>query len=302
MSDKFGEPQSSVGREVAEQRLVSIEDIWLTVRHRWKVFVGAIIATTLLAVVYSFFVEPVYRAEVIFEVTTPNQSVQSSGLAEGFGDALGLSALGLGQNSERFVALAMLETRGSIHQFIAEKNLLPILFSDAWDSKKGAWNDPADAPNAWDGYEKFYKDVLYVEDDADTGIVSLSIQWKNRDVAAQWAKEYLRLLDEGLRHKALSRANQRIDFLRKELANANLSELRNSISNLIQSELNIMMATNSDKEFTFKVIDEALVPDEDSYVWPNRPLIAILGVVLGLFSGFLIVMFSEAMGRVREEA
>ena len=50
---------------------------------------------------------------------------------------------------------------------------------------------------------KIFKSILSVDEDKKSGLISLSISWKDPEVAAEWANDLVKQLNEQLREKQL---------------------------------------------------------------------------------------------------
>jgi uncharacterized protein involved in exopolysaccharide biosynthesis len=135
------------------------------------------------------------------------------------------------------------------------------------------------------------------EDDA-TGLVTLEIVWTDRVAAAQWANALVDRLNERLRQRTISEAQRSNDYLNKQLESANLLELRQAIFNLIEKNVSKIMLADARRDFAFRVIDPALVPDADHNVSPHLFLRVSLGLVVGFILGLMIAL---AHTMLREE-
>jgi uncharacterized protein involved in exopolysaccharide biosynthesis len=91
-----------------------------------------------------------------------------------------------------------------------------------------------------------------------------------------------------MRDQALEEASANLDYLQGELANTSLVTIQQSIGRLMESEFQKLMMARGRTEFSFRVIDPAVVPKERSR--PRRALIAVLGTMLGGFLGFLVAL------------
>lgn len=260
-----------------------------------------IIATTVLlaviSVVFALSQTNWYRAEVLLapveEQTTPSIGGQLGGLA-----ALAGVSVGGGESAE---AIATLRSRDFARDFIAEFELLPMFFAGDWDAQSGQWRiqESEDWPDLRDAIKFFHENVLTVTEGKDTGFVTLSVEWIDPDVAAFWAMELARRLNQRLRERALLEAETNVAYLQGELSQTNVLTLQQSIGRLLESELQKLMLARGNEEFAFRVVDAADVPKEHSK--PRRALIAIIGTMLGGILGMFIV-FVRHMVRSRQLA
>ena len=150
-----------------------------------------------------------------------------------------------------------------------------------------------------DVYLRFIEGVLGVAQNEQTGIVTVAITLGDRLVAAQWANEIVRLLNAKFRQSVAAEAERSIEYLNGELATASSVELRQVIHRLIETQIQTVMLTNVRKDFVFRVIDPAVAPDADYYVWPRRALMAALTVVIAGFLGLTFALIREAIGAAR---
>ena len=134
-----------------------------------------------------------------------------------------------------------------------------------------------------------------VAENKDTGTIAVSIDLKDRFVAAQWANSIVSLLNEKVRDRVAAEAQRSMSYLSGELDKASSVELRQVIHRLIEAQIETIMLANVRKDFVFRVIDPAVVQDADYYVSPRRVLLAFIGLLFGGFLGLCIAAFRDAM-------
>ena len=295
-------PQNAASQHLTEEHddfdlMVFWNTIW---QGRWLI-IGTTTIFSLLGVAYAFTATQWYRAEVLLAPAT-NKSVD--GLAGQLGGLGGLASLvgisvGAGGTSE---PLAILKSRDFTRAFIEELNLLPVFFARKWDAKAARWtpSNPKDWPDIRDGVKYFSEEVRGVQEDKKTGMITLTIEWKDAQVAAEWATLMVERVNDSMRARALAEAQTNVGYLQRELASASVVTLQQSIGRLLDGELQKLMMARGKKEFAFRVIDRPETPKWRS--WPKRPqtvaLCAAVGAVLSVFMVFL----RDAARRRRSEA
>lgn len=209
-----------------------------------------------------------------------------AGLLSRFGGDLGIDGAG---GQERDEALAVLKSRQFVQQFIADGNLLPVLFAERWDAGAKTWReaDPERIPSAWDGWMRFDRQVRTILEDRDRALVTIRIEWYDPELAAGWANELVARANQELRTRRLQQIAARLEFLQAELGRTQLVELRAAISKVMEAQINERMLANSRPEYAFRVIDPAVPPDRDQPERPKRLLLAVLGLVGGALAGLL---------------
>ena len=99
-----------------------------------------------------------------------------------------------------------------------------------------------------------------VDEDNKSGLINLSISWKDPVVAAEWANDLVKQLNEQLREKAIADSQKRVGYLEQELAKTTLQDMRGVLYNLLESEKQKAMLANVNEDFALEVIDPAVAP------------------------------------------
>lgn len=265
-----------------------VELVLLLWSKKWQiVLVSALFAAA--GILYAFLATPVYRAVVVLASTRTedgaNIRARLGGLASLAGLALGSPA------SDKADAIASLRSRALVEDFIQSNELLPVLFADKWDPVAKRWKDQdqEDWPDVREGVKYFIDHVRAVEEDATTGLVTLSVEWSDADAAAKWADDLVQRINERLRTRDLADSKLRLEYLNKQLDSSGSVELRQAVARLIEEEIQTIMLAQANAGYAFKIIDPVRVPHEP--IWPKKPLVVILVTLLGglLSSAFIIV-------------
>jgi uncharacterized protein involved in exopolysaccharide biosynthesis len=256
-----------------------------------------IIAITTLfiaaGVAYTIFATPVYHAE---SVLIANKPEQGSSLASSLGSLSSLAGINLGIPTGTTDALAVLRSRVFVEDFIRENDLLPVLFDEQWDAANARWidDDPDEWPDIQDGVKYFIDNVLTIDEDPSTGLVTLAVEWSDPILAAKWVEDMVVKINERLRSRDLSTSERRLEYLNDQLSRANLVELRQAMSRLIETEVQTMTLARAETEYAFRVIDPPRVPNE--IVYPKRISVLLLSFLLGGVIGTSIVLLRDSLG------
>lgn len=219
-----------------------------------------------------------------------------SALAGQFGGLASLAGVDLGGGSgTKNEAIATLKSRAFTEKFIKDENLLPVLFEEKWDNENHRWleSDQATVPSMWSAYELF-NGIRSIAEDTKTGLITLRIEWKDPVLAARWANLLVYRVNELLRAGAIDQAQRSIDYLKRELAKTSVVELQQGIYRLIEGQVNRIMLANVRDDYTFRLVDPAVVPMEK--VWPKRKLIVVIGGISGFVLGLTLAFLSSLFG------
>lgn len=274
--------------------------LWGYAKILWegRILLIAVVAVfTVLAVVYALLATPRYKVDVL--LAPAHDENAGSALLGPLGGLAGLAGIAIGRESTS-EALAVLESREFTRTFIEERNLLPVLFAEEWDPAKRDWRemDPALRPDIRDAVRFFDEAVRTVREDKATGLVTLTIEWTDSKLAAQWANELASRLNATLRDRALAEAQHNIEYLSGELKQTNVLTLQQAISNLLEREMQQLMLARGNEEFVFRVIDRAVPPKKRS--WPMRTLIVLAAMAMGsILASAYILIRHEVRSRLR---
>lgn len=270
-------------------------DVRAVLRAIWDSKISIILITTvctLAAVVYALMATEWYRAEVIL---APVAEESESMLAGSLGGIASLAGLNLGRSGSTAEAMAILRAREFVGRFIEDNGLLQILYAEDWDAERGAWRetDPAEQPDIRDAILYFLDNVLGVSQDKDSQLATVSIQWTDPELAARWANELADRLNEQMRRRAEREAETNVAYLQEELSRTNLVTLQQTISRLLETELQKLMLARGNEEFAFRIIDAAQPPKYRYY--PRRFAIVAFGGIVGGFIALVWVFLRRSL-------
>lgn len=220
---------------------------------------------------------------------TEEKGSNLSNLAGQFGGLAALAGVNLGGGGgTKDESIAFLKSRALTEKFIKDENLLPVLFSENWDSENKKWNveKPEDTPTMWDAYKIFNKSIRKVSEDRKTGLVTLAIEWKDPKLAADWAGKLVERVNKHMRERAVQESEKNLKYLKNALSRTSSVEVQEAIYGIIESQIKTIMLSKSREEYSFKVIDPPVVPEDR--IKPKRRQIVMLGFIIGIFLGVFI--------------
>jgi capsular polysaccharide biosynthesis protein len=141
----------------------------------------------------------------------------------------------------------------------------------------------------WKAVAKFNR-IRFVSENQKTGLVTLTMEWTDPQVSADWAMNLVAYANEEIRAKAIAEANERLEFLERALAETEVVEVRQVIYSLLEGQTKALMLANTRGEYAFKVLDPAFAPDHDDPTSPNKMLIIAAGLVLGILLGAILAL------------
>ena len=281
----------------SDENEIDLLELIRTLLQAWKTIVGITTVCVGLAFAYSLYAPEVFKAETLLSPATEEKSATSSALSQ-FGGLAAMAGISIPNDSNIEQVVATLKSRKFLSQYIDQKNLIPVLFEEIWDEGTQMWlvQTQEDEPTEQKAVNVFKK-ILSVDEDKKSGLINLSISWKDPVVAAEWANDLVKQLNEQLREKAIAESQKRVGYLEQELAKTTLQDMRAVLYNLLESEKQKAMLANVNEDFALEVIDPAVAPEAREK--PKRKLIVALGGVCGGFLGIFAIFFAQLVRKIK---
>lgn len=244
---------------------------------------GLTLLGTLAGTVYALKATPIYRAEtLLYPRESRGAGVLSAQLAQlsGFAD---LTGVGVG-GGNRQEPMGLLRSKGFVTRFIVNNDLATSI------------SPGASADNVHDAAEVFHRTVLSIFEDKRTGLITVGVKWRDPTVAAEWANAIVRQLNEEMRQRALKESEDNIRYLREQFEATTAVPLQESISRLLEAEMQKQMLARGAMDYSFRVLDAAEPPARPD--WPKRPLIVAMSFSLSLFVSVFAVALAAPLRRV----
>jgi uncharacterized protein involved in exopolysaccharide biosynthesis len=225
-------------------------------------------------------------------------SAQLGGLAS----LAGVSGIGGSAGDRSVEAIATLQSRELAREFIRDHGLVQRIFHENWDSEAGRWKaqDPEDWPDERDAVKFFREGMLSVSQDRKTQLITLSFTWTDPEEAAAWATELVSRVNSRMGERAEVESEDNLRYLNEELSRTKVVTLQQSVSRLIEVEMQkLMMARNSD-DYAVRTIDAAQVPKRRER--PKRALIAVASTLAGGMLALLWVGGRHAFRQYQQQS
>lgn len=274
---------------------ITLFDLWEIIYQSKKFLIISTLIFSMISVFYSLSLPPVWKANLLMISPQQTQSnFQNS--TSSLGGLASLAGISLPQSSNDVqTALAVLDSRIFLENFIIENNILEVLYNDDWDSENGEWYD--ERPNIWSAVNLF-KSLTSHKFDPDSGVIIFSIEWEDPELAASWTNNLIQELNNFLRDEEIKTGESNIFFLQQQAELASFSNLKLMLDDLILEEIKKITLAKASKDFAFKILDPAVVPLER--YGPQKRLIVIFGTIIGFSISIFLVFFRRFVTNLRE--
>tara|TARA_B100000902_G_C27194333_1_gene855629 strand:- start:223 stop:1143 length:921 start_codon:yes stop_codon:yes gene_type:complete len=257
---------------------------------------------SLSSIVTSLMMTNYYTSESILIA----REQQDSGSLSDFSGVASLVGVDLsGEGSSVFKIMEIIQSREFVRHLITFENVLPSLIaaegfdtssqkinfdSEKYDTESKTWTrEPGVNGNIIPSYleaHRAYLDMLSIGKDKITGLISIEFE----HVSPVFANEFLSLIIQEAnnlnREIDIQATTKALTYLRGELSQTPQMEIKQSISKLIENQLETRMMASIYDDYVLIPLEPPFVPDKKSS--PIRSLIVILST---LIAGLFIVMY-----------
>lgn len=261
------------------------------------------------SVFYSLSLPNIYKSEVTL---APTEEASGGGLSQMAGQLGGLGTLagvnlGPQGTDKTTMAIEVLQSRAFLTEFVKTYDILPeLMATEEWTPQGGLkynselynpetkeWVREVEPPKqpeptSWEYVEVFRNEVLLVDRDPETGLVTVSVNHQSPEITQQWAEWLVTDVNNHMRERDIEEAQRSLEYLDSELEKTSLSNMQQVFYQLIEKQTQTIMLANVRPEYIFQVLDPAVVPEQKAK--PSRALICIIGTFLGGFLSIGLVL------------
>lgn len=292
----------------------SLKDLVKIFRGKWRIITAFTFITTLISLIYSLVVPPVFLLKLVAE-------------PQGEDGTLGVQALSV------LSSFKFLET------FIEEENLLPWLFSEKWDTGKEEWRVPIDdIPSLRKGALRLKKRLVVIQQKGNSnGDIVIGLKSTDPVRATVVVNTMIKKLNFWLAQAAIKEAEAKIPYYQRQLdlyesssvVADNLDaieerevaekdrvpitpkDVREQLNdfggymvrqNLIDEMMaykNIIIEAKAERaQFALRVFDPASIPEFQERSWPKAIVLVPACLIGGFFFIVVILLGRGIVGRL----
>jgi len=291
-----------------EQSFEDEIDLLILVKEIWKKRIFIIISTAIISltsIIYALSLTNYYTSETIVNM---RDSQDTSMVSNSFGipSMLGLNLFG-GTNGSASEIIELIQSREFVKRLISFEDVLPSLLaiesydssskklifdSDVYDSKSKKWvrnvnNSQLSKPSYLEAH-RAYSEMLDVSIDKVSGLISLKFEHVSPIFAQQILSMIIQEANNFNREMDIKNTNLALSHFEKELSKTSLLEMKESINQLIETQLETRMMASIYDDYILVSIEPPFVPDRRSK--PSRSFIVIFSTLIGGLMSLLYVV------------
>lgn len=288
---------------------INIKNLFkILLNHKYKL-VSASLIFGIVVLSVSFLLNEKYTSKMILKVEHSGDEL-SSILGSQYGDLASLAGVSIGGGSEDLTAyaVALLQSNSFAERLMStdgvKVNLMAarkynfenqeiIIDASIYDESNNEWvrNPPykrSIIPSTLEIYEEVLKDDLTVSLDRRSGFIEVTFT----HISPVFARDFLNLIlkqaNELKRKNDYEEASKALYFLEENLKTTNQKELRDSLTKLIESQLQTLMLVDIREDYLLSAIEQPYLPEEE--IFPPKALLTFMGLFLGFISMFMYLI------------
>ena len=294
--------------KIKEQSFEDEIDLLVLFKAIWKKRIFNYIATTIISlasIIYALSLTNYYTSESILNI---RDSKDSSMVNNSFGlsSMVGLNLFG-GTNESASEIIELIQSREFVKRLIRLEDVLPSLLaiesydssskklifdSDVYDSKNKKWvrnvkHNQLSMPSYLEAH-RAYSEMLDVSVDKVSGLISLKFEHVSPIFAQKILSLIIREANNFNREMDIKNTNLALSHFEKELSKTSLLEMKESINQLIETQLETRMMASIYDDYILVSIEPPFVPDRRSK--PSRSFIVIFSTLIGGLMSLLYVV------------
>ncbi len=276
-------------------------------RKKWLIS-GISLGAGIVALVITFFLPNIYRAEAVIKPVRPES--EKSSLASKLGGIVpGIEIGGSGTLEDLEV---LLKSKDLTVRVFDKYNLYPKIFKDQFDPETGEFvpkkslfqglvsifggGEEPKPPGEWDAIRAADK-MLKVKADVKKGVLKVSFESEDPELSAEIVEYYLEEAKNRLQEEALRRATKNKEFIEKQLKIAVDPLIKERLYYLYGREVEKEMMAKNREQFAFTIVDPPKPPDRKTK--PRRGLTAVLTTIsVGFLTCFIVLVAESRKGRL----
>ena len=247
---------------------IDLRELFNVIWEGKKLIILITSVVAICSIVYSLKLPNYYSSESVL-IARDSQDAGALSQYSGLASLAGVSIPSSGDTSV-FEVIEIIKSREFVKHLMTFENVLPSIMAaksydaasqelyfdpEIYDAKTKTWTrepskNKGTKPSYLEAHKAYLKDMLSISQDKKTGLVSINIE----HISPIFAKDFLALLI-----KEANTLNQEVDidsstkalnYLKKELSQTSLVEIKKSINQLIEAQLETQMMANIHDEYS----------------------------------------------------
>jgi len=272
-----------------------------------KLIIAIVVVSSLCSIFYALSLKDYYRSEAILSISGDSEQSMSLSRFSGLASIAGVNLPTSSAENKGALVQETIKSRTFLKHLITFEGILPSLMAaktfdikakalifdnNKYNVKTNTWVRKAkhpyqSTPSVLEA-RKEYLGNMAISQDKTTGFITISIEHISPVFAKNFLDLIIREVNVLLRQKDLRESSDALEFLTTEISKTSLIEIKSSINQLIQTQLQTQMMARINDDYILRTIEPPFIPETKSK--PSRSIIVVLGAMLGGILGILWIL------------
>ena len=282
-----------------------------------KLIILMAVVFAFFSVLYSLSLTDQYRSEAVLTLTDGSSEIRSLSQFSGIASLAGINMPSAGTDKGALLVNTIM-SRAFLKNLLSIQDVLPSIMAaksydneskaivfdpDVYDSMNKRWirqdqQGEEIKPSYIEAYD-VYMGQMAITYNSQIGLIYLSLEHKSPVFAKEFLDLIIREADSLMREKDLQQSSDALEYLINEISKTSLIEMKNSMNQLIQSQLETQMMAKISTDYALKVIEPPFIPERKFS--PSRSLISLVGTMLGFVLGIVWVLIRHYYQRYTQK-
>ena len=258
-----------------------------------KLFILIVTAITSFGLLNTMKASSIFVSSAVLE---PKRSLnQNSTSSFGLGSIASPFFSGPSKSTDVVLALRLVESKDFFMTLIEDEIFIEKLnYPVKTNFLRTYRSNPSKEMLTFDNmHARFINEHLSFNQNEKTGIVTMRINHFEAEVAKSWLNLVINELNNQIKEIRISESKRILKSLEKEFSSQTISEVRESLSDLMAQEIKIISFAGEGNEFVFQVIDSPRVADKR--IRPSRTQNVVAWFIFSILFSSVVIVFFERM-------
>ena len=282
-----------------------------------KLIIMMAVVFAFFSVLYSLSLTDQYRSEAVLTLADGSSEIRSLSQFSGIASLAGINMPSAGTDKGALIVNTIM-SRAFLKNLLSIQDILPSIMAaksydneskvivfdpDVYDSINKRWirqdqQGEEIKPSYIEAYD-VYMGQMAITYNSQIGLIYLSLEHKSPVFAKEFLDLIIREADSLMREKDLQQSSDALEYLINEISKTSLIDMKSSMNQLIQSQLETQMMAKISTDYALKVIEPPFIPERKFS--PSRSLISLVGTMLGFVLGIVWVLIRHYYQRYTQK-
>lgn len=291
--------------------------MFLVLRSKFTIIIITILFSV-SSVFLAIYTPDRYQSSALLQVHSSSQGSMGSSMSSQLGGIAALAGISVnsGDSDKSYYTIETVNSREFLKHLLTFNGVKENLFASiSYDKTNGntvfdkkIFNNkkwvrvPFDGKKSEPSYLEVYKDYianLSIIKSKKSGYLKISFEHHSPIFAHNFLNLIINEINEVSKQSDIKESERALEYLANQSKNIEQKNIKDSIKGLVDSQLERLMLANIRDQHLVSTIDPPFIAEENFS--PSRPIIVILGTIIGFFFSLLIIFLREYLSKRRAE-